>query len=71
MPDILTIYTAKAGENWASLAFDLWTDEMLMSELIAANPLLSDVVVFSGGEKIRIPDLETETDKTHLPPWRQ
>lgn len=71
MPDIVATYKPKAGENWASLAFLLWDDEMLMSELIAANPLLSDTVVFEGHETVNVPDLSADVDKTHLPPWRQ
>ena len=59
MPDTTgIIYTAKAGDTWDRLAFNAWTDEGLMHLLIAANPDLASIVVFEGGEKVLIPDIE-------------
>lgn len=67
----MTTYTAKQGQTWARIAFDLWTDEMLMWKLIEANPLYADIVIFSGGEILRVPEVEETETKAALPPWRK
>jgi len=64
-------YTAHAGDTWAGIAFKLWTEETLMHKLIAANPLYASIVVFEGGEVLRVPEIETPDLKAALPPWRQ
>lgn len=64
-------YQVKQGQTWAGIAFDLWADEMLMHHLIAANPLYADIVVFSGGEVLRVPEIEETDSKASLPPWRK
>ena len=38
---------------------------------IAANPDLSDVLIFEGGESVRIPIVETVETPETLPPWRR
>lgn len=68
MPDT---YTAGAGDTWAGIAFKLWTEETLMHRLIAANPPYADIVVFEGGEILRVPEIGTPDMKAALPPWRQ
>lgn len=65
------IYTAKAGDTWDLIAFRAWEDEKLMHRLIAANPGLSIVVVFTGGERVRIPDIDEQLNTASLPPWRR
>lgn len=66
-----TIYTATAGETWASIAFKLWTEETLMWRLIESNPLLAKIAIFEGGEVLTIPELEETDRKAAMPPWRQ
>lgn len=68
MPNIT--HTATAGETWARIAYTYWTEETLMHKLIEANPLLAHIVVFEGGEEVRIPDIEDEDKKAAMPPWR-
>lgn len=64
-------YTATAGETWAKIAFNLWTDEMLMWKLIEANPLRAHTVIFEGGEVLKVPEIEETDLKAAMPPWRQ
>lgn len=64
-------YTVKQGQTWAAIAFDIWADEFLMHHLIAANPLYADTVIFSGGEILRVPEIEETETKAALPPWRK
>ena len=43
----------------------------MASTIIAANPDLSDVLIFEGGEAVRIPIVETAETPETLPPWRR
>lgn len=43
----------------------------MATHIIKANPDLSDVVVFDGGEIVRIPILEIIETPDTLPPWRR
>lgn len=67
----MTTYNVKQGQTWAGIAFELWTDEMLMWKLIEANPLYADIVIFNGGEVLRVPEIEETDSKAALPPWRK
>lgn len=66
-----SIYVAKAGDTWDLISFKAWEEETLMHLLIAANPNLSHIVVFEGGEKVRIPKISESVNTESLPPWRQ
>lgn len=62
---------ANAGETFDALALAAYNEETMATYIIKANPDLSDVVTFEGGELVRIPILEAiETPET-LPPWRR
>ena len=39
--------------------------------IIQANPDYADVLIFEGGEKLRIPTLESVESPDTLPPWRR
>ena len=43
----------------------------MASTIIAANPDLCDVLIFEGGELVRIPIVEAVTTPDTLPPWRR
>ena len=50
----------------------MFGDEKYAAELLMANPELDDVLVFEGGEALRIPVVEEEDDG-YVPltaPWR-
>lgn len=69
----LLIRPAK-GQTWGSLALRYYYDEAQMARLIAANPALAFLLVFTGEEEISVPivaedTLTAEADKT--PPWRR
>lgn len=67
--DIAGIYTCVEGDNWGGIAFRLKLKELKLHKLIAANPLYSDVLVFEGGEKLKIPAF-SDVDKSNFAPWR-
>jgi len=64
-------YTAAGGETFDSIAFKFYTEERMAHYIMQANPDLIDVVIFDGGEKLRIPILESVESPETLPPWRR
>lgn len=64
-------YVAQGGDTFDSIALVAYSEERMASTIIEANPDLSDVLIFEGGEAVRIPIVEiVETPET-LPPWRR
>lgn len=58
---------ATQGDTWDLIAYREYGREFHVNELINANPSLSDVIIFEGGEEVVIPDVKEETTST---PWR-
>ena len=71
------LHQAVNGESFDSIALKWYDDEKYASELMSANPEYSDVMIFQGGELLRIPwvDLPTEGDDTITDPvkapWKE
>lgn len=64
-------YTARGGDTFDSLAMAAYSEERMASTMIAANPDLSDVLIFEGGEVLQIPIVENAETPDTLPPWRR
>ena len=64
-------YTAQGGDTFDSIALAAYNEERMASTIIAANPDLSDVLIFEGGEAVPIPIAETVETPETLPPWRR
>ena len=64
-------YVAQGGATFDSIALVAYNEERMASTIIAANPDLSDVLIFEGGESVRIPIVETVETPETLPPWRR
>ena len=62
-------YVTQQGDTWDLIAYRLFGEERRMKNLIEANWPLLDVLVFSAGTEITVPDLPEETDGD-LPFWR-
>lgn len=62
-------YTTKQGDTWDLMSYDLYGDEKYMRYLMEANFPLLDILVFSSGTVILVPDLPEEADED-LPFWR-
>ncbi|MDD3881886.1 MAG: tail protein X [Eubacteriales bacterium] len=69
------VYYCSAGETFDSIALATLGDEKYACELMNANPGISNVSVFSGGEVILMPEIEvTEGEYTPAPsnaPWKE
>lgn len=65
------IHIAKSNETFDMLALKYYSDEFMASYIIEANVRYNGVLLFEGGEKIKIPIFDTlENDET-LAPWRR
>ncbi len=62
-------YTTIQGDTWDHIAYKLWGLETCATELMEANYRLLDVLVFSSGTVLNVPDLPLET-YGWLPGWR-
>lgn len=62
---------AEAGDTFDSLALAAYNEETMATYIIRANPDLVDMLVFEGGEAIKIPILEAVETPDTLPPWRR
>lgn len=64
-------HTAAAMESFDLLAFRYYQEERMAHYIIRANPDLAGVVLFEGGEQLRIPILSQIEKPDTLPPWRR
>lgn len=77
----MTEYTAKNGETWDSIAYDIFSDGFAMDMLLEANDYAYyDTVTFADGDVIQIPQ-QAVVESAIIPnpwdssvianPWRQ
>lgn len=63
-------YITKQGETWDMISLRMYGTEYHVTELILENHDYGNIVVFEGGELLRIPEL-SNTDTSLLAPWRR
>ncbi len=63
------IYRTVQGDAFDAVAFRLWGDERMARRLIEANPEYADVLVFSAGVELLVPDATPSTTVPRLPAW--
>lgn len=64
-------YIAQGGDTFDLMALSTYNEEQMSTTIISENPDLSDVLIFEGGEVIRIPIVENAETPDTLPPWRR
>ncbi len=62
-------YTTIQGDTWDLIAYKLYGAEKYMKYLIEANWPLLDVLIFSSGTVLTVPELPEEADED-APFWR-
>lgn len=67
----MDIYVTSQGDTWDSIAYDLFGSEEYMGILIDANLDLLDILVFSSGTVIQVPEEMPEETDEDMPFWRQ
>lgn len=67
-------YLCSAGETFDSVALAVYGDEKYVAELMAANGEYLQRMVFSGGERLVLPETGTVLDRTGedtgTAPWK-
>jgi phage tail protein X len=66
---LTNVYTTVQGDTWDIIAYKNYKDETYMTTLIEANLAHREVVIFSAGVLLELPDAVTEKS-ADLPPWR-
>jgi hypothetical protein len=67
-------FITKEGQRWDTIAASVYglNKPYAYEQLIRANPQYKNIIVFSGGEILTIPNDETtEINDGNLPPWRR
>lgn len=64
-------YIARQGQAWDQIALEMYGTEMKASFLLANNQELTDILIFEGGERVRVPIIESSETLQSLPPWRR
>ena len=64
-------YVTIQGDTWDSIAYRLFGSEKYMKELIEANWPQAEVMVFSSGTVLNVPELKENYDDLDAPFWRR
>ena len=69
-------YICSAGETFDIVALEVYGDEKYSCEILNANPALSSIPVFSGGEVLALPVVEMPepNEFEYMPetaPWKE
>lgn len=67
----MSIYVTSQGDTWDSIAYNLFGSEGYIGILMDANLDLLDVLVFSAGTVIQVPEEIPEEVDEDMPFWRQ
>lgn len=62
-------YTCSRGDTWDSIASKAYGDEFLFPQIMDANRIYSDMVMFEGGEKITVPENVYSENAVIASPW--
>lgn len=63
-------YTTVQGDEWDMIALKVYGDESYLNALLKANQKYNNIVVFSSGVKLLLPEIEVKST-TILPPWKR
>lgn len=63
-------YTTVQGDEWDMIALKVYGDESYLNALLKANQKYNNIVVFSAGVKLLLPEIEVKST-TILPPWKR
>lgn len=66
----MTTYTTISGDTWDKIAFDQLGSEYLVPLLLDVNQKYRNIVIFSAGTVLNIPDI-VEEDYNDIPEWLQ
>ncbi|WP_302360349.1 tail protein X [uncultured Megasphaera sp.] len=65
-----SVYRTIQGDTWDGIAVKVYGDEKYMNELLEANQVYRETIIFSAGVILDLPDIRVQTS-TILPPWKK
>lgn len=66
----MKIYTTVSGDTFDKIAFHLLGSEYLFPLILAENQQYRNVLMFSSGIELKIPEIELE-EYENIPPWME
>lgn len=63
------IYKTISGDEWDYICFKHYGTEMVMHQVMNANPQYMHIVVFPAGVELVMPELEIIKESNDKPPW--
>nr|DAQ22949.1 MAG TPA: tail protein [Caudoviricetes sp.] len=64
------VYKTIQGDTWDGIAVKVYGDEKYLNNLLEKNQKYKDIIIFSSGVSLELPEIEAEAT-TILPPWKK
>lgn len=64
-------YITVLGDTWDMIAFKVYGKEKYAKELVEANLKYVEIVIFSAGITLNVPEISNVIDESSLPPWKR
>ncbi|MBQ9000941.1 MAG: tail protein X [Eggerthellaceae bacterium] len=64
-------YTTTQSDTFDLIAYDLYGDEYLASDIVALNPEYSGELIFDAGVELKVPIYDGDTGSETVAPWRR
>lgn len=64
------VYKTIQGDTWDGIAVKIYGDEKYLNNLLEKNQKYKDIIIFSSGVSLELPEIEAEAT-TILPPWKK
>ncbi|MBQ9000815.1 MAG: tail protein X [Eggerthellaceae bacterium] len=64
-------YVTSQSETFDMIAYDLYGNEYLASDIVDLNPEYAGVIIFDAGVELRVPVYEEAAEAERVAPWRR
>ena len=64
-------YVTSQSDTFDMIAYDLYGDEYLASDIVELNPEHCGEIVFDAGIELRVPVYDDPTESERVAPWRR
>ncbi len=64
------VYKTIQGDTWDGIAVKVYGDEKYLNNLLEKNQKYKDIIIFSSGVSLELPEIEAKAT-TILPPWKK
>lgn len=63
------LYKTISGDEWDVICYKHYGTEVVMDQVMNANPKHIQTVVFSAGIELILPEIDTIKESANKPPW--